>query len=285
MNVYVGFNLTAAVVLLCSALWLLRRTGLSWRRIAMLGLLMVSAFFVGSRLLYGILYVERILAAPEKLFELHLVNFSLYGGLILCALVWIWFVRRNRLRLWAMTDQLVIPLGIAVAISKLGCFFNGCCYGIATSLPWGVVFDRADQTPASRLFGGGQLTRFITGAVSVHRHPTQLYEVLFALAASGIAAWFIWKGRQGRQGKQGKQVKRQIDGIPALLFVLTLTSGRLLSFMLRDFPNATPASNFVRGPVTYGIIIIFCSYMLYFLMKRGAEPKQASDDEFSDKER
>jgi len=47
-------------------------------------------------------------------------------------------------------------IAIGVAIGRLGCFFVGCCYGKATSLPWGVNF------------GDGIL-----------RHPTQLYESLF----------------------------------------------------------------------------------------------------------
>lgn len=265
MNVYIGFNLTAATVLLSGAWWILRRAGLAWRRIVLLSLFMVIAYFVGARLLYGLLYFERIKAAPEKLFELRLVNFSLYGGLMLCTLVWLGFVKRHGLRLWAISDRMMLPLGLAVAISKLGCFFNGCCYGIATSLPWGVVFDRADQTPASRIFGGGQLTRFITGAVAVPRHPTQLYEVAFALGATFIAAWLLWR-------------LRRPSGVTTLLFVMMITSGRLLSFMLRDFPQATAWSNFVRGPVTYGIIIIFCAFMLYFLMKDQLEPQPKSGD-------
>lgn len=51
-------------------------------------------------------------------------------------------------------------------MGRLACFTGGCCYGLATSLPWGVDF------------GNG-----------VRRHPTQLYEAAFhALAALGLLA-------------------------------------------------------------------------------------------------
>lgn len=50
-------------------------------------------------------------------------------------------------------------IAISVAIGRIGCFFRGCCYGKATSLPWGVNF------------GDGIL-----------RQPTQIYEALFMLA-------------------------------------------------------------------------------------------------------
>ena len=53
-------------------------------------------------------------------------------------------------------DGLALPLALALAVGRWGCFCNGCCYGVPTGLPWGVVFH--DGVP---------------------RHPTQLYESLF----------------------------------------------------------------------------------------------------------
>jgi phosphatidylglycerol---prolipoprotein diacylglyceryl transferase len=58
-------------------------------------------------------------------------------------------------------DGYVPSLVLGIAIGRVGCFLEGLpdhTYGIATRLPWGVDF------------GDG-----------VHRHPTQLYEIAFAL--------------------------------------------------------------------------------------------------------
>jgi phosphatidylglycerol:prolipoprotein diacylglycerol transferase len=55
-------------------------------------------------------------------------------------------------------DSFAIPLALALAVGRWGCFFNGCCYGQPTDLPWGVVFHD-----------------------NVARHPTQLYECAFHL--------------------------------------------------------------------------------------------------------
>ena len=60
-------------------------------------------------------------------------------------------------------DTFALPLALALAVGRWGCFFNGCCYGIPTDLPWG-----AD-------FGNG-----------VMRHPTQVYESLFHLGMAGV---------------------------------------------------------------------------------------------------
>jgi phosphatidylglycerol:prolipoprotein diacylglycerol transferase len=59
-------------------------------------------------------------------------------------------------------DLFAIPIAVAIAIGRLGCFLQGLSdntHGIATTLPWGVDF------------GDG-----------IHRHPTQLYESLFLVA-------------------------------------------------------------------------------------------------------
>jgi phosphatidylglycerol:prolipoprotein diacylglycerol transferase len=66
-------------------------------------------------------------------------------------------------------DLFAIPLCMGIAIGRIGCFLTGLedhTAGIATSLPWGVNF------------GDG-----------IPRHPTQLYEALFALALGG----YLWR--------------------------------------------------------------------------------------------
>ena len=55
--------------------------------------------------------------------------------------------------------NLFVPaIAIAIFFGRIGCFLRGCCYGIATKLPWGIDF------------GDG-----------IRRHPTQIYEALFGL--------------------------------------------------------------------------------------------------------
>ena len=60
-------------------------------------------------------------------------------------------------------DDFAVPMALALAVGRWGCFFNGCCFGTPTSLPWGVDF------------GDG-----------VRRHPTQIYESLFHAIMAGV---------------------------------------------------------------------------------------------------
>src|SRR5262245_30725970 len=36
-------------------------------------------------------------------------------------------------------DSFAVPLALALAVGRLGCFCNGCCCGVPTDMPWGVV--------------------------------------------------------------------------------------------------------------------------------------------------
>jgi phosphatidylglycerol---prolipoprotein diacylglyceryl transferase len=59
-------------------------------------------------------------------------------------------------------DRFVLPVLVGLSVGRIGCFIAGLqddTYGNATTLPWGVDF------------GDG-----------IRRHPTQLYDILFALA-------------------------------------------------------------------------------------------------------
>ncbi len=60
-------------------------------------------------------------------------------------------------------NQFAPALALGLAFGRMGCLLQGCCYGTATGLPWGIDF------------GDGLL-----------RHPTQGYEILFHLTACAI---------------------------------------------------------------------------------------------------
>lgn len=67
-------------------------------------------------------------------------------------------------------DSFAMPIAVAVAIGRVGCFIAGCCFGCVTTVPWGVSFPTAGDP------------------VGVLRHPTQLYEACFhGLAVIGLA--------------------------------------------------------------------------------------------------
>ncbi len=63
-------------------------------------------------------------------------------------------------------DTFAVPVAVGVALGRVACLVGGCCFGVPTSLPWGMSFLRSGD--------------------SVPRHPTQLYEAGFHLAMAGL---------------------------------------------------------------------------------------------------
>ena len=244
LNAYIIFGLLAALYLFIFAYIHLRKAGVSIIRVVLISCVLIISFLIGARLLYGILYFEKILENPYKLFQFKLVNFALYGGLIAAFISWYTLCRIFKMNLIKITDSIVPHLGISLSLAKLGCFFNGCCYGKPTEMPWGVVFKNADRNPLAQVFGDSNFTNFLFGTQAIPRHPTQLYEVFFAVLAATVAFFLLRK--------------RLKPGISTAVFLIVYSTGRLISFFFRDFPEATNISNIIRGPMIYGIVIISC---------------------------
>lgn len=127
-------------------------------------LICIVAGVIGSRLFYVVFYDWSYYAAnPLEIFSLRNGGFDglmWYGGFFGGALAFYAYVRWRKLSFWNMADLLAPYLALGYALVRIGCFLNGCCYGVPTNLPWGVVFPLLDDLP---------------------RHPTQLYSTVINL--------------------------------------------------------------------------------------------------------
>ena len=85
------------------------------------------------------------------------------GGAAAAAL----FCRRRGKPFGPVADALGLAAPLGLAVMRIGCLLNGCCYGKPTSLPWGVTYRLRCAVPAA-----------LRG---VPLHPTQLYEAAGAL--------------------------------------------------------------------------------------------------------
>lgn len=106
-----------------------------------------------------------------------------YGGLIggiIALLLYVWW---NRLPLLRTLDLCAPYLALGEAITRIGCFLNGCCWGCVTNVPWAVQFPRFSPAFRSQI-DQGLLENSATASLPVH--PTQLYMVI------GLALGFVF---------------------------------------------------------------------------------------------
>lgn len=100
---------------------------------------------IGARLFYIIEYWSdyqrdtwgQTLAAMAQITQGGLV---VYGGLFGGLVGMVWFVRRRRLPLLVVCDLLAPCFMLGLALGRIGCFLNGCCFGGVCELPWAVTF-------------------------------------------------------------------------------------------------------------------------------------------------
>ena len=148
-----------------------RSTGLSGGISAGLGIAGISGGIIGAKLPFLFEDPAALQRFDFWLSDGRTVTWALAGGYL--------GVELTKLALGVRTktgDSFAAPVAASIAVGRLGCLQGGCCYGLPTSLPWGMDF------------GDG-----------LHRHPTQAYEAVF----HGLAACvLVWMGRTGVQPRQ-----------------------------------------------------------------------------------
>jgi phosphatidylglycerol---prolipoprotein diacylglyceryl transferase len=130
------------------AMYRAQQGGLNPEVIISLAIWMVISGIIGARLFYVIEYWQQNFAgrSPRDTL-LEIVNVPegglvVYGGLIGAAIGFIAFIRKHGLPLLAMADLVAPCMAIGLALGRIGCFLNGCCYGGETDLPWHVTFPK-----------------------------------------------------------------------------------------------------------------------------------------------
>ena len=94
------------------------------------------------------------------------------GTLGLMIALWL-YVRKTKLSIWRVLDNIAIATGITACFIRLGNLMNSEIIGKITDVPWAFIFERVDTMP---------------------RHPGQLYEAIAYAILFGIM-WTIYKKR------------------------------------------------------------------------------------------
>lgn len=175
--------------------WRARRERIKTETVYDLGLWLIGGGFVGARAFYLLQYHQTVHQVWDifKFWQGGIVFYGcIIGGLIGSVIYWL----RRPFPFLAMADAVAPSLAIGVSLGRLGCFFNGCCYGDPTGLPWAVRFP-AKTLPWARHVHDGLIPS--SSAYSLPVHPTQLYSFLAGLAVLGLLT--IYYPRRRRDGE------------------------------------------------------------------------------------
>jgi phosphatidylglycerol:prolipoprotein diacylglycerol transferase len=135
---------------------------------------LIISSMIGARALFVILNWDYYRQNIWDIFKLWEGGLVFYGGLVLSLIVVSLFLRLQKISFSRASDCLAAPLALGIAIGRIGCFLNGCCYG-RISYRGGVCFPAAQNPPVfSQQLTDGLLSS--TAKFSLPVLPTQLYE-------------------------------------------------------------------------------------------------------------
>jgi phosphatidylglycerol:prolipoprotein diacylglycerol transferase len=139
------------------------QVGLNPEVIASLAFWLFISGLVGARLFYVIEYWKEFYRGDVKETIVHILSFTqgglvVFGSAIGAGLALVIFCRRHKLPVLALSDCIAPSLMLGLALGRVGCFLNGCCYGGTCDLPWKVQFPPTapayqDQAASGKLFG------------------------------------------------------------------------------------------------------------------------------------
>lgn len=113
------------------------------------------AGFVGARLFHVIEYWDSsyrhthtdgsidFVATLMAIINVPQGGLVVYGAFVGSTLAFFWLVRRYKLPALVFADLIAPSLMLGLAIGRLGCLLNGCCFGGTCALPWAVTFPQS----------------------------------------------------------------------------------------------------------------------------------------------
>jgi len=172
----------AIVVIVLWTLWQAKKgAALSYDTILTGALVGIPSGVIISKLLHVVDYIVISKLHPELVD--HIVDYTqhpgqilsgggltIYGAVLGAALgVWV-YSKFSHFRFGYVADLVAPGVILAQAIGRVGCTINGCCYGVETSLPWGVIYTNSNSY----------------APLNIPLHPTQVYELIFCLIVFAV---------------------------------------------------------------------------------------------------
>lgn len=90
---------------------------------------------IGGRLLYVIFNFDYYIDNLSEIFKLWHGGLSWFGGLFLGSVAGIVYINRKGPSVYKVLDVIVPFVALGQAIGRIGCFLNGCCYGVLGFIP------------------------------------------------------------------------------------------------------------------------------------------------------
>lgn len=198
----------------------------------------VVGTFVGGKLLYLLIdfrNIPRLFTSPDIIFN---TGSTMSGALLGALFAVVIYFKIKGLDPWLWSDLYAPSIPLAQTFARIGCLSAGCCYGISTDLPIGIVFTESHIAP-----------------LNTPLHPTQIYHIVLNLL---IFIFLIY--RRNRVNFRGELI---------LSYVFLYVTARSLVSLFRAHTQAEgPFGQIPTSLIIYAVVTAFAALFYYRIRKR-----------------
>ncbi|MFO8061582.1 MAG: prolipoprotein diacylglyceryl transferase [bacterium] len=252
-----GFMMAVAFIsALLVSLYFANRENMERARVIDFATWVIIGAVIGARLWFAIenfQYFRNDIIGIVRIWEGGMV---FYGGFLGGVLAGYMYLKTNKYSIPLMADIIAPGFALGIALGRIGCFLNGCCYG-SVSETCGVSFPRKDFPPAYY----EQLKDGIIEPGATHSLPVIPTQIIAAGAALIIFSilFFIYR-------------KKLFDGFVFYLFLILYGLDRfILDFYRYYSPNAMRTIGLSISQITSLFIVLLGIFLFVFSYRRKRE--------------
>jgi len=209
--------------------------GIDKKIVSDLGFWILISAVIGARLLYVLLHPKEFQHNPLEIIAIWRGGLMFFGGFILALILGIYFAKKNQIKVLTLGDIVSPSIALGIFFTRIGCFFNGCCFGIPTDLPIGVKFPK-DCAAGYSPVGDNLLL------------PTQLISSLFGLLL------FFYLEKRRKKAHHGELFGTILLGYGTFRFLIDIVR------YYENSANYLTNQIFAAGVAFIGLIILLKSF-------------------------
>ncbi len=211
-----------------------------------IALYLVISGIIGARVAFVTVNWKLYAKNPIKIFYIQEGGLVLFGTLVFGVITGYLIVKIKKIDFWKTADAFSIGIPIGIAIGRIGCFLNGCCWG-KISYTFGLRFPSTHNPPVYV----DQVVRGLIKPGAPYTLPVIPTQLLHSLSAF-IVFLLLYKFYKNK--------KYNFPGQMFLLLTIYYSIGRFLVEILRYYPPQKHIGPFTGSQILSIIAIIWAVY-------------------------
>ena len=259
-----GFSLAISFLVgIFFAMYRAKKQGVDPNKIMDLSVVIVISAILGARFLYVIFHLEEFtghwadtINPFQSNGQVGIAGLTMLGGFIAALFSSLIYIKIKKLNVLKISDIMAPSMGLGILITRIGCFLNGCCYGVPTESSFGMIF--SIESPAGYHF------------TNIPIHPAQLYSSLYGLIIL-VSLLLIEK-------------IKKFDGLLLYCFLILYGISRFVVDIFRYYEDSMVIFNLGNNPISLNqgisflMIISGAGFIAYNLAKMKTLSGEVADN-------